>query len=92
MTNYSSLQSQTSPNDRSLPHQVWRNSKRSVLINHHKITTVEVLLISKFAHSHIGPRLQEIAMRMAEAVVKFEMLSANPKATVQTVLICNPCA
>lgn len=57
-----------------------------------KSTTVKDLLISKFAHSHIGPRLQEIAMRMAEAVVKFEMLSANPKATVRTVLISNPCA
>jgi len=31
-------------------------------------------------------------MRMAEAVVKFEMLSASPKATVQTVLISNQCA
>jgi len=55
----------------------------------HQMT--EAYLI-KYGETAKGPRLQEIAMRMAEAVVKFEMLSANPKATVQTVLISNPCA
>ena len=32
---------------------------------------------------HAGPHLQQIALKMAEAVVKFELLSANPKATVR---------
>ena len=34
--------------------------------------------------STVGPQLQELAQRMTEAVVKFELLSNDPKSTVRS--------
>ena len=41
------------------------------------------LFVPDIAIQLSGPHLQEIALRMAEAVVKFELLSTDPKATVR---------
>lgn len=40
-------------------------------------------MVKAIAKHFTGAQLQEIATRMAEAVVKFEMLSTNPKSTVR---------
>ena len=51
-------------------------------------TTLQIvfpMVVKSIAKHFTGARLQEIATQMAEAVVKFEMLSTNPKSTVRDI-------